>query len=134
LGEIGRGWVDEYRSAFTNDGWTTLGQLLRRKSIGEVTAVQERFDHLPAGRRFYRVVTIEAPIGTLVMKRVRRSEFNGEVKTVLELRGEEKLARPRSPEAEVERVARKNAPIQRLPVEDTRKHLEALLARLDKAS
>jgi hypothetical protein len=127
----GRGWVDEYWSVFTNDGWTTLAALLRRKSIGEVTAVEERFNHLPPRRKFYRVVKIEAPIGTLVMKRVRRSEFNGEAKTVLELRGEERLARPRAVE---ERVDRKSTPTQRLPVGDTCKHLEELLSQLEKAS
>lgn len=127
----GRGWVDEYWSVQTNDGWTSLGELLHRKSIGEVTAIEERFEHLPAGRKFYRVVTIEAPIGTLVMHRVRRSELSGEQQTIFELRGEERLARPRSADAARELFAPENAPIPQQPVADPRKYLEALLAKLD---
>lgn len=130
--EGGRGWIDEYWSVMTNDGWTTLAQL-RHRAIGNVRVVEDQFDQLPAGRRFYRVVTIEAPVGTLVMKEVRRSKFNGDlemVETVLELRGEGGLGRPRSPKAEAERQAPRGAPVQRLPAEETRKHAGALLARL----
>jgi hypothetical protein len=129
----GRGWVDEYWSILTNDGWTMLAQL-RHRAIGDVRVVEDKFDQLPAGRRFYRDITIEAPIGTLVMKRVRRSEFSGVAKTVLELRGEGRLVRPRSPGEQAERVARRIAPEQRLSAEDTCKHAAALLALLDKAS
>lgn len=130
--EGGRGWIDEYWSVYANDGWARLSQLVRCGTMGEIAAVEERFDQLPAGRRSYRVVTIGAPIGTLVMKRVRRSEFDGEIKTVLELRSDGRLARPRS-EVEGKRAANV-APAPQLSAESIREHADALLARLRKAS
>lgn len=94
----GRGWVEEHWSVHTNDGWVKLTQLIQRKSVGEISLVEVHRGQLPAGRQYHRTVTIEAPVGTQVMQRVRRSELTGEQQTTFVLRGEERLARPRSAE------------------------------------